>query len=224
VRITDWRIPFCVLLLCALAELSWGASSTANSVLLPVPDPATYRDLQNLQQAIVNPVISTGTAKVLTITSKLTVPNGVASTDAAAFGQIPTFVDWTSYSPTINAGFGTVTNVSFFYSRVNNTVFVKGAFKCGNTANTTSGISIPIGTINYLHMPNPVGGTTPAGFWGAARANPTNGILFSDGSDNSTVWFVAASGGSVGSGYVKGTGGNLFDNNDYVTVEFSYAL
>lgn len=46
---------FGILLLCGLAEMSWGAS-TVQTPLLPVTDPATYRDLQNLTQNVTTTV------------------------------------------------------------------------------------------------------------------------------------------------------------------------
>lgn len=87
------RWPFVLLFLiaCGLVELSWGATST----LLPVEDPATYRDLQNLEQVIVSPSISTGTAQNLTITN-LTVNGTVGGT--ATFGKLFQVVQGTTTS------------------------------------------------------------------------------------------------------------------------------
>lgn len=45
-------------------------------------------EMSNVYHDIKNPIINVGNASTMTITSNLTVPNGVASTDAAAFGQI----------------------------------------------------------------------------------------------------------------------------------------
>ena len=84
--------------------------------------------------------------------------------------------DWTAYTPTLGAGFGTATNVSFFYRRVGDSAEVKGTFTTGTVAASFGSISLPSGLsldttkislsnttsgvgqhVGYLHQQNSVG-------------------------------------------------------------------
>lgn len=53
--------------------------------------------------------------------------------------------DWTAYTPTLSAGFGTATSVSFFHKRVGGDLHVKGTFTTGTTAASTGTITLPSG-------------------------------------------------------------------------------
>lgn len=55
------------------------------------------------------------------------------------------YMDWTAYTPTISAGFGTPTSVSFFYRVVGDSLQVRGSFFPGTVAGTASSISLPSG-------------------------------------------------------------------------------
>jgi hypothetical protein len=52
--------------------------------------------------------------------------------------------DWQSYTPTIS-GFGTPTNVSFFFRRVGDSIEIKGDFTSGTTTATAASITLPSG-------------------------------------------------------------------------------
>jgi hypothetical protein len=232
-RIRDWRIPFGVLLLCALAEFSWGASPTSSSVLLPVPDPATYRDLQNLQQAIINPTISTGTAKGFmvssftatnftatngTITTKLTVPNGVAATDAAAFGQLPVFTNMTTYAGGVN-GNGSISGGVFEYRQMGDVIDVWATYTSGIPTGTAWSMTLPV-NINLTSLQN-----TQAilGVLGASDAGTSNGLLiFTDGSDATKVYVTLPTAGTAGGAFHKELGNVRMNNTDTVSVRFTY--
>lgn len=131
------------------------------------------------------------------------------------------FSTWTTYNPTLPSGcFGTTTNSSFFYKQVGDTVHVKGAFKCGTVGASACTISLPI-AVNFSKMPNPTTSTTLFGFSDAVRASMAVHAIFGDGSDTANAYLGNAA--SVGSGMTKGTGTALYDNNDYVLVDFTYA-
>ena len=50
---------------------------------------------------------------------------------------------WTAYTPTISAGFGTVTNNSAFYKVLGDSLFIRGSFTTGTVAASLCSISIP---------------------------------------------------------------------------------
>lgn len=52
---------------------------------------------------------------------------------------------WTAFTPTISAGFGTPTSVSFFYARSGGDLLVKGYFVAGTTAASIGSLTIPTG-------------------------------------------------------------------------------
>jgi hypothetical protein len=57
-RIKDWRWALVALLACCLAEMLWSAQTTT---VVPIPDPATYHDIQNLSQGLsAKPDITSG--------------------------------------------------------------------------------------------------------------------------------------------------------------------
>lgn len=53
--------------------------------------------------------------------------------------------DWTSYTPTISAGFGTVTGVGVSYRRVGDSIQVRGGFTTGTVAASLGTLSLPSG-------------------------------------------------------------------------------
>lgn len=52
---------------------------------------------------------------------------------------------WTSYTPTIGAGFGTPSNVAFYYRRSGSVLEVRGSLTTGTVAAALSAISVPSG-------------------------------------------------------------------------------
>jgi hypothetical protein len=53
--------------------------------------------------------------------------------------------DWTAYTPTFSAGFGTVTNSSMWYRRVGDSLQIKGSYSAGTVAGSPGTISLPPG-------------------------------------------------------------------------------
>ena len=53
--------------------------------------------------------------------------------------------NWTSYTPTFGAGFGTVTDINFWYREVGQDLEIRGFAKTGTVANATTTISLPGG-------------------------------------------------------------------------------
>lgn len=72
---------------------------------------------------------------------------GAATATSLSFGgsTLSTFIDWTSYTPSFSAGFGTPTNVTFSYRVIGKTLEILGSFNCGTVTTGTPTISIPVG-------------------------------------------------------------------------------
>jgi hypothetical protein len=147
--------------------------------------------------------------------------NGSASSDAAAFGQLPTFTPVTSFSPTI-AGFGTPTQVSFFYRQMGDVVDVWGTFVAGTVSATVASITLPV-NINTGHL------STNCANLGYATASHTENILandtaviFYDGSTTGSVFMCMT--GTTGSAYAKNAGNGIMHSSDVMSVRFSYPV
>jgi len=161
-------------------------------------------------------------------TNKITgLANGTASSDAAAFGQIPTVTDWASYTPTVT-GCGTVSNAQFWWQQIGKTIFVQGQFQCGTPSATTVTFSLPNSTsvngskINVL-IGNPrLGQALRVANVGASFASSDFGQIFSSGTDRTVVYvgIAAAGGGNIS----KNTGTDLYTTSDTVAVQFSYPI
>jgi hypothetical protein len=82
--------------------------------------------------------------------------------------------DWVTYTPTISAGFGTVTNNSAFWRRIGDSMSVMGSFTAGTLASSIASISLPGSfTINSskLSINNSSSAAGNAvGFYGASNA------------------------------------------------------
>lgn len=194
-------------------------------------------EVNNICKSITNPIInfatiSSGTAVNLTVTSetvktRLTVPNGVAATDAAAFGQIVTssitYTTWASYTPSI-AGCGTVSAVSFFWKQIGDTIFVKGFWTTGAVSGSGVTISLPNSTvINTAKV--------AANFYlgkfdrlpTAASSAIGNGSVFTDGTvGNDNVVFCTQ--GSGANKFTAQGGSTIFLNGDSAAVFFDYPI
>jgi hypothetical protein len=124
--------------------------------------------------------------------------NGTAATDAAAFGQVPVLSVWTSWTPTFT-NFGTVTSISAWYRRVGDTIEVRGTAVAGSTAGSIAKMSLPstytidtgkVGTnasFGYF-----IGGGGVSIWWSGNYAT----VPFYDGSDNTVVFFAKSNSGT----------------------------
>ncbi len=146
--------------------------------------------------------------------------NGSASSDAAAFGQIPTYVAPTAYSPTWG-GMGTVSNNNGFYQRVGQILQVWGSVTLGTTAAATASLTIPTGSIDNTKLTassNLLGDIQNISTGNVFGSN-TTGIIFADGSSTTTV-FINVNGNTTGSGYVKQNGSTIFNSNAVTSYNF----
>ncbi len=151
--------------------------------------------------------------------------NGSVSSDAAAFGQIPTITNWASYTPTL-VGFGTPTNVNFNWKQIGDTVYVSGVFRMGTTTGVSATISLPNSfTILYGTAGNPglaalgaVIGTYMVSITGSLPSSNNACLMYADGSTTTAIGFINAGATGGTPNFVTGTG--LGAANDYCMVNF----
>ena len=145
-------------------------------------------------------------------------------------GSIPTYTDWTSFSPTFN-GQGTPTNVAFFYRQMGANIEVRGNWTTGTVTGDTFYISnLPV-AINLIHVPTTGGQTAlfgtcmllhPSGVGASNFGNADNVKLFTDGSDNAKIF--GAIGYNGGGTFTKQTSSSTFYTNGYNACYFSYPV
>lgn len=151
--------------------------------------------------------------------------NGTASTDAAAFGQVPVVTAWAAYTPTI-VGVGTATSINFGFQRIADHVWVKGVFTTG----TCTATSVSITTPGALTINNTIASTNWLLGWGDrifTAAGPTthavSGMMdaWYDGTNTNLVFLSVQSGSNV---FTKNGGTTLFTNGDSCSVFFDYPI
>lgn len=82
-----------------------------------------------------------GIAFGMNFTVRVPIQGWSASQSAAAANQ--TDYGWTAYTPTISAGFGASTNISFLHMRKGENLIVKGTFTAGAVAASLGSITLP---------------------------------------------------------------------------------
>lgn len=140
---------------------------TTRTVTITAPTPATSSRVVTLPdlagdysvvgtiaaQSIGGVKTFTGGAGAITMSSstiamganKITgLANGTVSTDGAAFGQIPVFTAWTTYTPTFQ-GLGSPTGITAMYMQMGGTLFLQGKCILGTTTNVEVQVSLPGG-------------------------------------------------------------------------------
>lgn len=137
---------------------------------------------------------------------------------AVSYG--PPLGDWTAYTPTYGAGFGTVANSSMYYRRVGDSVQILGSFQCGTVAASVASFTLPSGmAIDYTKVSTGVGakhGMFLISHGELLLSNNDGGAVFSDGSTTGTLYFGQT--GSASSTFAK-MNGNSAHTSNYIFVE-----
>lgn len=81
--------------------------------------------------------------------------------------------DWKSYTPTFGAGYGTTSNVKFFYRRVGDGIEVRGLFTLGTISAASSSISLPSGlAVDTTKIPSANSGSEiQVGYYGESSGS-----------------------------------------------------
>ncbi len=161
-----------------------------------------------------------------TTATELGYVNGVTSAIQTQLAAKALYTAWTAYTPTI-AGFGTATNINFFWRTIGDSIEIRGSWKNGTVAGSEASITMPGGhTITTAKIPTTVANTAMAGIFFnsttvAVFAVGNSGIVFSDGSDTGKLFFCLT--GSTGNGAVKGNGSAVAASDSYVLLQAEIA-
>lgn len=100
--------------------------------------------------------------------------------------------DWTAYTPTLGSGFGTATNISFFYARQGDTLLVKGTFTTGTTAGSLGSFTLPSGLsldTAKISIQNTTSAAGPqCGTWSCPNANYYGPLVTAAGTSSLLVY------------------------------------
>lgn len=101
---------------------------------------------KNIQQVYVaNPITSNASTDLMYFGQSPYGANNDAAMTYANFAtqlNIPIIGEWVAYSPTLSAGFGTPTNVTFYSRRNGANLDVFGRFTCGTVAGSVATITL----------------------------------------------------------------------------------
>lgn len=153
----------------------------------------------------------------VTLCAAITTP-----TTAANWLLIDRMSAWTAYTPTISAGFGTVSQVSFFARLNGNNLQVKGVFASGTVAASLGTITLPFG---FALASSLIGYSNSSGSFGAgmgyltdAAANGNCMIITATGT-STTLMYVAPPTTSASNG-VPANGNAIIGSTVQASVAF----
>jgi len=137
--------------------------------------------------------------------------------------------DWIAYTPTVSAGFGTATNIAFFYRRDGDMMSVQGTFTVGTTAASLATLTLPSGlsldsskiSINNTSS-NP---GTMVGYYdnSEALANTQGNIVTAPATSTTLVYF--GTGQTTGTSSLTPANGNVVTASSVVmSVNFSVPI
>jgi hypothetical protein len=102
--------------------------------------------------------------------------------------------DWTAYTPTLGADFGTTTAVSFVYRRIGDSLQVRGIFTTGTVTSGVGGISLPSGLsidTNKISANTTSNAGPKVGQWSQDNAADYNGDIVTATSTSASVVYIA---------------------------------
>jgi hypothetical protein len=154
--------------------------------------------------------------------AKIQFADGTTQTTAPTVST--TTANWTTLVGTTVTSFGTISNASWFYKRIGDTIYVKGNFTVGTAAGAAAEINLPSGiVIDSTKIASNM--STEVGYW----YNLTNalqtlystagaGILFFSPGDTSKIFFASQ---TSGFSFVKANGSGIAVNATNFSLDFS---
>lgn len=134
---------------------------------------------------------------------------------------------WTAYTPTLGTGFGTATNISYFYRRTGDEMQVRGTHTNGTVAGSLASVSLPSGASLDSAKISINNTTAAAGMriglgWGNGAANSYCPIVTAPATSTTLVYC-----GNVISGtntHIPGNGSGPFSSSAVTSLTFSVPI
>lgn len=131
------------------------------------------------------------------------------------------FTNWVAYTPTLT-GFGTATNIDFYWKRIGDSIQIRGYFLTGTVQAVGASFTLPGSlVIDQSRSPHGTLLTAIAGtyWWMAASSWQAVGVgaLFFDGSSSSSAIFFNITPSSTA--FTKSNGANVSGSNNGMAVE-----
>lgn len=151
----------------------------------------------------------------------------IAPATATTPGLITRENVWTAYTPTVGAGFGTVSSLTGFYKIIGDSMFIRIHFVTGTVAANSGLVQIPSGyTINSAKsFASTVGNVGDiAGSWGHNIANIGGNMILATGSSTSGVYLSGSYGGSSMTTALNNTVNGVLSSSSHISMFFEVPL
>ena len=138
-----------------------------------------------------------------------------------------TITPWTAYSPTFSGAFGTVPGTTFLFTRIGDSLSVRGSFTTGTAGASLGFFTIPSGlVVNGLKIPS--GGnntgvaTSSVGNWFSNGANSFGPLLTATGTSGILIYYGQESGGA--NSLITGNASAVLGNATFQSVNFTVPI
>lgn len=136
---------------------------------------------------------------------------------------------WTQYTPTLGAGFGTVTNNVAFHRRNGEMLQVRGSFTSGTVSAAAASISLPSNLSidsTKVSINNTTANTGPmVGYWDQSEAQSnTRGSIITATGTSTTLVYIANSDRNVSDSLITTTVTNSLPSSVVVSYEFEVPI
>lgn len=136
---------------------------------------------------------------------------------------------WTNDLSFTVTGCGTVSNSSFFYKRIGDTMMCRADFTCGTNTAVTLSLGMPSGlTIDSTKIPSNASGSQVglafdvSSGTNALFSGSIGSVVFYDGSDTAKLYFGSTSNGS--NAFTKAVATALWNTGDAVSIQFNVPI
>ncbi len=217
-----------------MSDLEVFIYDVTNSVLIPVSpqvltsasatNPATFKGVFQTSSNSTSYRLIIHTARSTAVAFTQQFDNFFVGPQSVAYG--PPVGDWIPYTPTISAGFGTSTNISFQYRRIGDAIDVKATFTTGTAAASLvtitlpSGLSIDSSKISVSNSSSAAG--EQVGWWmesGSSLTGKFGPIVTATGTSTALV-YLGGNSTFINNICIPANGSSLGDSNTFVTVSF----
>ena len=214
------------------ASANWVlAVSTNGATVASVSLPATGTYQPTTLNFVTNSATTSITYQVYDTTSSTAATLDIGSTylgRASNLAYVQNSTDWVSYTPTFGAGWGTVTNIAFYYRRVGDSLQVQGTFTDGTVAASLGSISLPSG-LSIDTTKNPLNNTTSnagvqVGIYFSNTQNQNGTIVTATATDATKVYTTPGIGQTQGSNLTPANVSTGLNSSQTISIQFTVPI